>query len=616
MLFLLTQFNCNLILFDLNYWHMNLLQRLLLALLLGVLQPCFAMQLGAAKGAAVFGRPLDLTIPVRFDTPVEDPFNCFSADIFQADTKFDAGRVRLDVTPATNGLDAVVRIRSNTAVIEPWAKVILRNNCGAKVTRQYDFLTDFVADMPAINPQTESVANNNLPSTNTVSNLSAKQSAQTATVSNALPLLPSAPVSNWSVKRAQESSQATNRTSTQEPSKPRRTIKPNAAEPKPTAFAVAPANPLGKVAHLGQSRLKMETFELTDEHQVLLKLSTAMIAPTGMRTPEEIQALAQATAVWRAINGMPAVTAATVALPASVAANTAAATATAAITKPTAMVKDEKHELNNPIVYGLMGLLALTLACITWLWFHVRRGTQPGYGWLQEKAMVEAPVKNEPTQYIPTSFTETAFVPEALVDEVARFNEVTRVVGVTELANTELEEPLTHLAEAGFDDSPLAVLLSHKEVDTLNRKETLNKTISTSKEFSATNSPEKSPEHFDDSRFDDKQLITKFNMSLVQEDIINAQKESVDFVVSDASPKLRSVPTPVIAVDSETELNLAPTQPEKVTTEPTKASINSPKKELVKELPKEQSTTSKGNLIDFDVFSESAPLPKPSRFSR
>ena len=57
---------------------------------------------------------------------------------------------------------------------------------------------------------------------------------------------------------------------------------------------------------VGQSRLKMETFELTDEHQVLLKLSTALVAPTGMRTPEEIQALAQATAVWRAINGMPA----------------------------------------------------------------------------------------------------------------------------------------------------------------------------------------------------------------------------------------------------------------------------------------------------------------------
>ena len=563
---------------------MSHIHRLVLAILLGALQPGFAMQLGASKGTAVFGRPLDLTIPVRFDAPIEDPFNCFSAEVFQADTKFDAGRVRVDITPASNGLDAMVRIRSNTAVIEPWAKVILRNNCGAKVTRQYDFLTEFVADMPAINPQTESVANNNLPSTNTVSNLSAKQSAQTATVSNALPLLPSAPVSNWSVKRAQASSQATNQTSTQEPSKPRRTIKPNAVEAKPTAFAVAPANPLGKVAHLGQSRLKMETFELTDEHQVLLKLSTALIAPTGMRTPEEIQALAQATAVWRAINGMPAVAAATVAQPATPPAITPAM---AAQTKPTAIAKDGKHEFNNPIVYGLMGLLALTLACIAWLWFHVRRGTQPGYGWLQEKAMAEVPSQTEPAPFMPTSFTDTAFVPEAQVDEVAQ---------VAELANTEFELPPAKLAEAAFDANPLAMLLSNKESATSNRKKTLakiNETSKASKEFSAANSPEKSPAHFDDSRFNERHINAQRIASRpVHDRPITSPTELMDLVL-DTPPKLRSVPGPAPAVESingelpETETAVAKTGTK---TEP------------------------KGNLIDFDIFAEPVPLAKPSRF--
>jgi pilus assembly protein FimV len=414
---------------------------LVMVFALGAIQSSVAMQLGTSKGSVVFGRPLDLTIPVRFDAPIEDPFNCFSADIFQADTKFDAGRVRIDVTPASNGLDAVVRIRSNTAVIEPWAKVILRNNCGAKVTRQYDFLTDFAADMPAITSQTESVATNNLPSANIVGNSPAKPNTQTATVSNALPLLPSAPVSNWSVKRVQESAQTTNQASVQASTRPKRTVKPNAVEAKPTALAAAPANPLGKVAQMGQSRLKMETFELSDEHQVLLKLSTAMIAPTGMRTPEEIQALAQATAVWRAINGMPAVAAATVAQQVTPPAITPAV---AVQTKPTAIAKDGKHEFNNPIVYGLMGLLALTLACIAWLWFHVRRGTQPGYGWLQEKAMADAPMQTEPAPFMPTSFTETTFVPEAQVDEVAQD---------AELANTEFEEPPAQLAKAAFDDA-------------------------------------------------------------------------------------------------------------------------------------------------------------------
>lgn len=587
---------------------MSHLHRLLLAILLGALQPGFAMQLGASKGSAVFGRPLDLTIPVRFDAPVEDPFNCFSAEVFQADTKFDAGRVRIDVTPASNGLDAVVRIRSNTAVVEPWAKVILRNNCGAKVTRQYDFLTDFVADIPAINPQTESVATQNLPTTSIAGNSTTKQSAQTTTVSNVLPLLPSAPVSNWSVKRAQESAQtntqATNQASVQAPTKPRRTVKPNVVEPKPAAIAAAPVNALGKVAQMGQSRLKMETFELTDEHQVLLKLSTAMIAPTGMRTPEEIQALAQATAVWRAINGMPALAAATVAQPASPTNTPAVA---AAQTKPTAIVKDGKYDFNNPIVYGLMGLLALTLACIAWLWLHVRRGTQPGYGWLEETALAEVPVQSDPSLLEQDLRNDAAFAQQDQTEDLQH------------LVVTELQPAAPLVAEAAFNSSPLAVLKSIKETMTLQNGKTssqINAKGKETKEFSAANPPEKSPEHFDDSRFDEQQLITKFNISLVQEDIITAKNESVDFVVPDASPKLRSVPNPVVAVDSEIELNLSPIQPEKTPAEPTQTSTNLPKKELPKELAKEQTSASKGNLIDFDVFAEPAPLPKPSRFAR
>jgi hypothetical protein len=602
---------------------------LLLVLAIGAMQPSFAMQLGASKGNAVFGRPLDLTIPVRFDAPIEDPFNCFSADIFQADTKFDAGRVRIDVTPAANGLDAMVRIRSNAAVVEPWAKVILRNNCGAKVTRQYDFLTDFAADMPAVTSQTESVASNNLPSTNITGNASAKQNTQTTTVSNALPLLPTAPVSNWSVQRAQSSgqasaqtnTQATNQASVQAPSKPRRTVKPNAVEPKPTVIAAAPASALGKVAQVGQSRLKMETFELTDEHQVLLKLSTAMIAPTGMRTPEEIQALAQATAVWRAINGMPAVTAATVAQPVSPPVN---ATAVAAIqVKPPAIVKDAKYDFNNPIVYGLMGLLALTLACIAWLWLHVRRGTQPGYGWLEERAISEPFVQSDPTPFVQNSRENVAY---ALQDQIEER---------LEPLETELQPAAPLVAEGAVNTSPIAVLKSIKETMTLQNSKTSfknNTKEKETKEFSAANASERSPEHFDDSRFDEQQLITKFNTSLVQADGINALNESVDFVVPDATPKLRAVPSPVIPVEADMKFDLMPPQTDKIPAEPPQASTQLPKKELTKdltktptkepvlepskELSKEQNIASKGNMIDFDVFAEPVPLPKPTRFAR
>jgi hypothetical protein len=106
----------------------------------------------------------------------------------------------------------------------------------------------------------------------------------------------------------------------------------------------------------------------------------------------------------------------------------------------------------------------------------------------------------------------------------------------------------------------------------------------------------------------------------VQVDVLNALNESVDFVVPDALPKLRSVPTPVVVADSESELNLTPSPSEKGPAEFTRVPANLSKKDLskeqLKELSSEQTAGTKGNLIDFEVFAEPVPLPKPSRFAR
>jgi hypothetical protein len=591
--------------------------RLLLLTAFVAMQPSVAMQLGVSKGTAVFGRPLDLSIPVRFNAPVEDPFNCFSADVFQADAKFDASRVRIDVTPAANGLDAMVRIRSNTAIVEPWAKVILRNNCGSKVSRQYDFLTDFIGDIPAIGQQTEAVAVNNLPTTSNAANASSKLNSQSATASSTLPLIPASPVSNLSVKRAQTANQTALEAST----KPKLINKPSAVEPKSAAIAAVPVNVLGKVAELGQSRLKMENFALTDEHQVLLKLSTALIEPSGMRSPEELQALAQATAVWRAINGMPA---------ASQVAATPGIAKVVAVTqpKPTDFAKDKKYDFNNPIVYGLVGLLSLALVSLAWLWLKLRKASLTAYSWLAEKEFAE-PYGND--DYAPISqnnpIKDAPYVKQNNAEEMQ------------DLAESELhrQDPLlaqeTEQADETISASPIAMLKAMQvkaSRDSHQSSKIKDGAVETS-EFSAANASERSPEHFDDSRFDKKQLITKVNTSLVQADVMNALKESVDIVVSasiPAAPKLRAVQAPVEAVESETEINQTISPPEQQTAELAQFSTNVPKKELPrvtlqdlhkdlhKDLPKDQNAAPKTNMIDFDIFAETVPTPKPTRLSR
>jgi hypothetical protein len=530
-----------------NMRHLN--RYLLIASLLFTALTVEAVQLGSAKGAAVFGRPLDLSVQVRLDAPAEEAANCFSAEVFQADNKFDVGRVRLDVTPAANGLDATVRVRSATAVNEPWAKVILRSNCGAKVSRQYDFLTDFATDIPAGNMLADTTPN--LPATSTNSASSATASAATTGTA-----FVQAPVSNWSVKRSQ--------------------AKAKASQQKTKSIELTPAiaaNGSKKTSEMivdamGQSRLKMETFELSDEHQVLLKLSTALVAPTGMRTPEEIQALAQATAVWRAINGMPPEikeTKTPAIDPVAATQVTANTAATPPVTIPTLMNQKlaGKGEFSNLMVYGLIGLLALTLGCIAWLWLRVRKATRAGYGWLNNSETEDQVAEHEQTQFLHSNFYETETVDQ---------EELEPGFDAEQEQIAELKQEIV-IEEKEFNDEarPAAVFTSDKPV---------------------VNSL---PAHFDDPRFDERVLrVKKKDRNLTHEKPITSSSELMDLVLADTPPKLRSV-----ATSSPEPLN--------------KASVT---KAIKAATTKETKDDPKGNLIDFDVFAEPEPLNKPTRFVR
>ncbi len=534
-----------------------------------------AIQIGPVKGSAVFGRPLDLSVQVRLDAPTEEVANCFSAEVFQADNKFDAGRVRLDVTTAANGLDATVRVRSATAVNEPWAKVILRSNCGAKVSRQYDFLTDFAPDIPAGNMLAET-----LPRTNT-------QAEANAAIAEA-------PVSNWRVNRSQERSQERSQTkakaSQQKPDTQiakaplsSKNVKPMTPTTAVSALGTKKTTDIVTDA-LGQSRLKMETFELTDEHQVLLKLSTALVAPTGMRTPEEIQALAQATAVWRAINGMPAEVKATETPAVNVVAQAKPTVQAPPATLPTLMNQKlaGKSEFSNLMVYGLIGLLASTLACIAWLWLRVRKASRAGYGWLNDSVAEAEIVDHEQTQFMHSNFYEndTATPSQELQELQEPIDTVEKLEPAFE-TETEFKETLGTTETTATDADEIFVEIVEDEKLQVPASSTANNQII---------SP--LPPHFDDPRFDERVLRTKKkNRNAMHEQPIASSAELMELVLADSPPKLRSVSTPApVRDDKDSAVKVAKTTSNKDDT--------------------------KGNLIDFDVFAEPEPLNKPTRFIR
>jgi hypothetical protein len=492
---------------------MRFLKPLLLTTALVTLYPCFAMQLGAAKSTVVFGRVLDISIPVRLDTLQDDAANCFSAEVFQADNKFDAGRVRIDVSPSSNGQDAVLRLRSVTTITEPWAKVILHTSCGAKVTRQYDFLTEFSADSPADNVSPSSIA----------SMTGATSMTKTAT---------QVPITNDSVKRNQASAQ------TKKPSATVSQVPKFAA--KKVISSLQAATEIGKTASVlatplaSQPRLKMETVELTDERQVLLKLSSALTSPTGTRTPEEVKALAQASAVWRVMNDLP-LEAKAPTMPVVV--ENPAKSPTAVVTTTTAVPSlidqklAEKSEFSNLIVYGLVGLLAITLGCITWLWLRVRKASRASYDWLNNNGTDDFDGAPARTQFLPTTFHESEYTAQEQVEPAL---------------DTEAEAK----SEAESDLEPRTK--AHEQTETTAQYQDIAQDVAQDIPIARDESKLEKPTHVDNPKFDGSKFDgSKFDGSkLDSSQPVTARTpfaELEDIVLAKAPAKLHAVTAPVPA---------------------------------------------------------------------
>lgn len=103
-----------------------------------------ALTLGGLSGVAWVGRSLDITVPVQMHAGEDANSLCFQADVFHADTRQDASRVRVTIEPSTQPQTATVRIKSSAPVDEPVVTVHLHTECGQKTARRYVIL----ADMP------------------------------------------------------------------------------------------------------------------------------------------------------------------------------------------------------------------------------------------------------------------------------------------------------------------------------------------------------------------------------------------------------------------------------------------------------------------------------------
>ena len=106
-----------------------------------------SLTLGRIRGAALIGQPLDMAIQVQMDAGEDAASLCFAADVFHADARQDAGRVRVTVEPAAQALTASIRVLSSAIIDEPVVTIYLRTGCGQKTTRRYVLLADLPSEV-------------------------------------------------------------------------------------------------------------------------------------------------------------------------------------------------------------------------------------------------------------------------------------------------------------------------------------------------------------------------------------------------------------------------------------------------------------------------------------
>lgn len=122
-----------------------------------------ALTLGRVRGAALLGRPLDLSVPVQFAEDEDVSSACFKADVFYGDTPLESSRITVSAQPGAQANSQVVRVTSTADIDEALVRLTLRAICNPKASRSYTLLSDVASELagaatPArIAPRTEAL---------------------------------------------------------------------------------------------------------------------------------------------------------------------------------------------------------------------------------------------------------------------------------------------------------------------------------------------------------------------------------------------------------------------------------------------------------------------------
>lgn len=257
------------------------------ALVLACALTCQAMSLGRTKGAIWIGRPLDITVQVKLD-PGEDAASlCLAVDVLYADTRVNAGQVRVFVEPGGSREEAVLRIQSAVPVDEPVVNLYLKAGCAQPVTRRYVLLADVPIDYRA-----DVVAPGHRAGSVMAPAGRAGESNPPVTAGGG-----DVPRSAAQGRRAAGTAARSGDSASSGLAQPA-ALAPAANQPAPVRSVVRKPVPEKPVA---KARLKLDPADLVIERDPVLRMSSDLLsAPQDGGTRR-----AEAVALWRAINATP-----------------------------------------------------------------------------------------------------------------------------------------------------------------------------------------------------------------------------------------------------------------------------------------------------------------------
>jgi len=312
-----------------------------------------ALTLGRIRGAALLGKPLDMVVPIQLDAGEDVASLCFDAEVFHADARQDASRVRVLVEAAEQAQLANLRILSSALIDEPVVTVYLHTGCAQKTTRRYVLLPDLpsAVDVPSTPLEVSlPVSQPALAPTGLTAALPAAQDLSAPTVSVAPP--PPVPTA-----RARSTS------------KSRQSVRPGSANRRTKAKAArvsstgAPANEKKEVGQVkGQSRLKLDSLELlfSDRIANLESSPPVKLSDDALRSSQKVQTQETELKALRALT---------------------AQNQTSLLDLKMRLQEAEADRFPSTLVYGLAALLLASVAAMAFLWNRQRQAPASGANW-------------------------------------------------------------------------------------------------------------------------------------------------------------------------------------------------------------------------------------------